>query len=213
MPPFTNILVKFINNNVYPSVMPRDNTKTRRIILMLLHEKDLSKYRIAKETESNISWVIELLRKLEKLKLVKGTEVKDYDKLIDYYLSLEKRQKHFDFHIKNPLAYLKKSKKEYLVTTYTAENLVSHHLFPFRTDVYVKEEDLEEWKNELFKKGLIGKGNLRLIVAKDNFIFRFAQRIKGQNVVSTSLLMIDLKREGGVCMQAYEYLLENVQGQ
>lgn len=190
--------------------MPRDNTKARRIILMLLHEKNLSKYKIAKETKSNISWVIELLRKLEKIKLVKGTEVKNVDKLIDYYLSLEKKRKHFDFHVNNPLAYLKKNKKSHLITTYSAENLVSHHLFPFRTDVYVKEENLEAWKNELFKKGLIGKGNLRLIPAKDEFIFRFVQRIKGHDVVSTPLLMIDLKREGGVCIQAYEYLLKKL---
>lgn len=177
---------------------------------MLFHEKNLSKYKIAKETESNISWVIELLKKLEKMKLVKGTEVKDVDQLIDYYLSLEKKHKHFDFHVTNPLAYLKKNKKNYLITTYSAENMVSHHLFPFRTDVYVKKDEVEEWKEELFKKGLIGKGNLRLIQAEDDFIFRFMQKIKGNNVVSTPLLMIDLKREGGVCMQAYEYLLENV---
>jgi len=190
--------------------MPRDNTKSKRIILTLLHNKGLTKYKVAKETESNISWVIEFLRKLEKMKLAKGTKVINVNKLIDYYLSLEKKQKHFDFHINNPLSYLKKNKKPYLITTYSAENLVSHHLFPFRTDVYIQEEDVEEWKEELFKKGLIGKGNLRLIPAKDNFVFRFMQKIKGHAVVSTFLLMIDLKREGGVCMQAYEYLLKNV---
>ena len=193
--------------------MPRDNTKARRIILTLLHHNDLTKYKIAKETESNISWVIEFLRKLEKMKFIKKTTVVNIDKLIEYYLSLEKKQKHFDFHINNPLNYLIKNKKKHLITTYTAENIVSHHLFPFRTDVYIQEEDLEEWKKEVFKKGLIGKGNLRLIPAKDNFIFKFTQKIKGHFVISTPLLMIDLKREGGVCMQAYEYLLTNVQRQ
>ena len=56
--------------------MPRNNVKTRRIILELLHNPDgsLTKYRIAKGTETNISWVIHFLKKLEQKKLVKNTK-------------------------------------------------------------------------------------------------------------------------------------------
>lgn len=190
--------------------MPRKNLKSRRIILELLHQPkgSLTKYKIAKETETNISWVIHFLKKLEQKKLVKNTKIINFNKLIDYYLTLGNKIKFFEFHLPQPLKYLKKVKKEYALTTYSAENLISHHLFPSRTDIYVKEEDLEKWKKELFQKGLIGKGNLRLIVAYDDYLFKFVQKIKDIKVVTTPLLMIDLKREGGVCLQAYEYLVK-----
>ncbi|MBW2976648.1 hypothetical protein KY347_04340 [Candidatus Woesearchaeota archaeon] len=190
--------------------MPRNNVKTRRIILELLHNPDgsLTKYRISKETKTNISWVIHFLKRLKQKKLVKKTKVINFDKLIDYYLTLDSRKKFFEFHIPQPLEYLKKAKRDYTLTTYSAENLISHHLFPSRIDVYVREENIKMWKKELFKKGLLGKGNLRLIVAHDNYLFKFVQKINNLNVVTIPLLMIDLKREGGVCMQAYEYLVK-----
>lgn len=190
--------------------MPRKNIKSKRMILELLHHPDgsLTKYRIAKETETNISWVIYFLKKLEQKKAVKGTKVINFNKLIDYYLSLDIKMKVIEFHTPQPLEYLKKMKRDYALTTYAAENLVSHHLFPSRTDVYVKKEDLGEWKEELFNKGLIGKGNLRLIVAQDDYIFKFVSKIRNLKIVSIPLLMIDLKREGGVCLEAYEYLVK-----
>ena len=188
--------------------MPRDNTKSRRMILELLHQPDgsLTKYRISKKTETNISWVIHFLKKLGKKKIVKGTKVMNFNALVEYFLALD-RIRHMEFHISQPLKYLKKAKRDYLLTTYSAENLVSHHLFPSRVDAYIREKDVKAWKKELFKKGLIGKGNLRLIIANDEYIFRFVQKIKGLDVVSIPLLMIDLKREGGVCIEAYDYLL------
>lgn len=190
--------------------MPRNNLKSRRIILELLHNPDgtLTKYRIAKATKTNISWVISFLRKLEKKKIVKDTKVKKFGELIDYYLSIDSKDRHFDFHLPQPENHLKKADKIYALTTYSAENMVSHHLFPSRTDVYIKEEDLDKWKKELFKKGLVGKGNLRLIVANDDYLFKFTQRIGKLSLVTVPLLMIDLKREGGVCTQAYEYLVK-----
>ena len=190
--------------------MARDNAKARRIILELLHCPDgsLTKYRLGKETETNISWVIGLLRKLEDKKLVKVTKVLDVDKLIDYYLTIEKQPKYFDFFIQQPEEYFLAQKKTHLLTTYAAENNISHHLFLTRFDAYVKEEEIQVWKEELFKKGLIGKGNVRLIVAHDNYIFKFIQKLRGLHVVTVPLLLIDLKREGGVCMQAYEYLVK-----
>lgn len=190
--------------------MPRDNAKSKRIILELLHcpGGGLSKYRISKDTQTNISWVIEFLKKLEKQGIIKGTKVLDINKLIEHYLSLDAKQQYFDFHILQPLEYLKAAKKAYALTTYAAENLLSHHLFPSRTDAYVKEEDIARWKAELFKKGLIGSGNFRLIIAKDDYLFKFVHEIKKLKVVSVPLLLIDLKREGGVCLEAYNYLVK-----
>ncbi len=190
--------------------MARDNVKARRIILELLHCQDgsLTKYHLAKETQTNISWVINFLRKLEKKKLVKVTKVLNVDKLIDYYLTLEKRPKYFDFFIQQPKEYFLFQKKIHALTTYAAENSISHHLFLTRFDAYTKEEDIQAWKDELFKKGLVGRGNVRIIVAYDDYIFKFTQKINGLHLVTIPFLLIDLKREGGVCMQAYEYLVK-----
>lgn len=190
--------------------MPRKNIKSRRMILELLHhpEGDLTKYRLAKETGTNISWVIQFLKKLEQEKIVKNTKVIDFNRLIDYYVSLCTKTKFFEFYIPQPLKYLKEISMAYALTTYSAENLVSHHLFPSRTDIYIKKEEVEEWKKEFFRIGLIGKGNLRLMVAHDNYIFKFVKKIRNLNVVDIPLLLIDLKREGGVCLQAYDYLVK-----
>lgn len=180
------------------------------MILELLHHPDgiLTKYRIAKETGTNISWAVEFLKRLEGEKLLKGTKVLNFDRLIDYYLSLDGKIKPFEFHLPQALDHLKKVKREYALTTYAAENLISHHLFPSRIDLYVRKEELEQWNEEFFRKGLIGKGNMRLLVPPDEYLFKFVQIVQGLKVVSIPLLMIDLKREGGVCMQAYEYLVE-----
>lgn len=190
--------------------MPRDNTHARRMILELLHCSDgsLTKYRLAKETQTNISWVIGFLRKLEQQKVIKGTKVLHIDKLIDTYLTLEKKQTHLDFHLTNPMEYFKQQKKTYALTTYAAENILSHHLFLSRFDVYIKEDDVHTWKKELFNKGLIGKGNIRLLIVQDNELFKWTQKINGLSLVTIPLLLIDLKREGGVCMEAYEYLVK-----
>jgi len=189
------------------------NIKSKRIILELLHKPDgsLTKYKISKETETNISWVIHFIRKLEKKKLTKNTQVINYDKLVDFYIELSNKRKFFEFQITEPLKYLKTVKESYILTTYSAENLISHHLFPSRTDIYVKRKDIEKWKKNLFKKGLIGKGNLKLIIVEDDYIFKFIHKIKKLKVVTVPLLLIDLKKEGGVCLQAYEYLIKNVQ--
>ena len=189
--------------------MAPKNQKSKRIILELLHHPtgELSKYRIAKETATNISWVIHFLRALESKKLVKGTKVTNFNGLIDYYLVLGKKPKYFEFYLPQALDYFSKITRTYALTTYAAENLISHHLFPSRIDVYIKENELERWKKELFRKGLIGTGNLRLIVAPDDYLFKHVQQINKLNVVTVPVLMIDLKREGGLCLEAYEYLV------
>ena len=54
----------------------------------------------------------------------------------------------------------------------------------------------------------MGKGNLRLIAAKDEKIIKEANLINGVSIVSIPQLLIDLKREGGVCMEAYNILVK-----
>ena len=191
------------------------NIKNLRIIRILLGNPkgDLSKYRIAKLSECSKPWVIEFLRKLDGMKLVKKNKVVNYDKLIDYYIEIMPKQKCFDFFSKDPEVLLRKSKLDYALTTYAAENILGHHLFPSRYDLYIKETDLYKWKLLILNNGLMGKGNLRLIFAYDDFILKEKQVIKGIKIVSMQQLLIDLKNEGGICVEAYNLLAKRyVQG-
>lgn len=192
--------------------MEKRNIKNLRIIRILLSKPDgtLTKYRIAKQAGCSGPWVIEFLRKLEENKLVKGTKVLNPDKLIDYYIKAMPKIKYFDFYIENPVEFLKKINLKYALTTYAAENYFTRQLFLTRYDIYIEESAINEWKSEVMKKGLIGKGNFRLLIAYDEMIFRESALINETKVVSMPLLLIDLKREGGVCMESYSMLIKNV---
>ena len=189
--------------------MEKRNIKNLRIIRILLSNPDgsLTKYRIAKQAESSTSWVIEFLRKLESQKLARKTKVLDFDRLIDHYIETMPKMKYFEFFVQEPLKLLNESKLDYALTTYGAENFTSRHLFLSRYDVYIKKEDIDKWKSLILKEGLLGKGNLRLIIVNDDMMFKEAKDIKGIKIVSMPQLLIDLKREGGVCMEAYNMLV------
>ena len=186
------------------------NIKNVRIVKVLLANPKgtLTKYVIAKMAACSKPWVIEFLASLEKKKLVKKTKVTDFNALVDYCIGLMPKLKYFNFYVQDPVSFLKKSKMDYALTTYGAENYTSHHLFPSRYDAYIKEEHLNKWKSLIIKNGLLGKGNLRLIAANDEKIIKEAILIKGARIVSIPQLLIDLKREGGVCVEAYNILVK-----
>ena len=190
--------------------MGNRNVKNLRIMRVLLGKPDgsLSKYRLAKEAGSSIPWTIEFLRKLEMKKLASKTKVLDFDRLVDYYAEVMPKIKYFEFFVQDPLKMLKESKLGYALTTYGAENKTSRHLFPSRYDVYIKEEDLDKWKSQIAKHGLFGKGNLRLILARDSAIFKESRAVRGINLVSLPQLLIDLKKEGGVAVEGYKLLVK-----
>lgn len=190
--------------------MEARNTKNLRIIRVLLSNTKgtLTKYRIAKIVDCSTAWAIEFLQNLEKKRLVKKTKVLNFEKLVDYYIEIAQKLKYFDFYVKDPISLLKQSKLDYALTTYGAENLTSHHLFPSRYDIYVKEEDLDKWKSLIIKNGLLGKGNFRIIVINDANTLKEATTIKMLKVVSMPQLLIDLKKEGGVCLEAYKILVK-----
>jgi len=190
--------------------MERRNIKNLRIIKVLLGNpnRNLTKYEIAKRAGCTKPWVIQFLRKLEGKKLVRKTKVLKFDELIDHYIEILPKLKYFDFFVQDPISFLKKSKLDYVLTTYAAENYISHTLLPSRYDVYIEENDFNKWKSLILKNGLLGKGNLRIIIPNDKFILKEKQVIKGINIVSMPQLLIDLKREGGVCLEAYNILVK-----
>ncbi len=180
---------------------------------ILLNKPDgsITKYAIAKMAECSAPWVIEFLRNLEGKHLVEKTKILDFEKLVDYYISIMQKIKHFDYFVQNPLEFLKSSGLKYAITTYAGENYFTHQLFPTRYDVYIDEKDIDTWKNLIMANGLLGGGNLRLLVSYDLKIIEDSTKIKGISVVSKSVLLIDLRAEGGVCMESYHLMVsENV---
>jgi len=185
--------------------------KRERILRVLLNYKGtLSKSEISKRAECTRQWVILFLKKLEKKKLVKGTAPIDRKKILSYWIGISKKPKKYrSYMIKEPLKLLKKTKLDYALTTYQAENIVQHHLFPTRIDLYIKENDLESWHSLMTKNGLYGKGNVRIIIADDHIMY--GKRIINKlSIVSMPQLIVDLVNEDGPCKEAAEMLMKRL---
>jgi len=182
-----------------------------RVIRILLNEPKgtLTMYRISKEAKCSFSWVHEFLRKLETKGLVNKTKVKDYTGLVKYWLDVKTKADKKEYMHRYPINLLKKARLLYALTTYQAETLVQHYLFPSRIDLYVRGEDAAQWHDLITKEGLVGKGNLRLLITDDHVFFGSFQR-GGLNIVSLPQLIVDLFEEGSVCVAAAEKLLEKV---
>lgn len=182
-----------------------------RVIRILLNEPDgtLTKYRVAKKAECSFPWVHEFLGKLEAMGLVNRTKVIDYAGLVGYWREVKTKPHKKEYMHKNPLDLLKRTRLQYALTTYQAENLVQHYLFPSRIDLYIREEDAERWHELIAREGLVGKGNVRLLLADDHVFYGSFER-GGLKVVSLPQLIVDLFDEGGVCVEAAEKLLEKV---
>ena len=185
--------------------------KRERILRVLLNSKEaLSKNEISKQAECTRQWVILFLKELKKKKLIKDTQSKDKKKLLEYWINISKKPRKFrSYMIKEPLEFLKKSKLDYALTTYQAENIVQNYLFPSRIDIYIKKADLDKWNSLITKNGLYGKGNFRILL-EDEQVFYKRRKINGFTVVCLPQLILDLKQEGGVCGEAAERLLESL---
>jgi hypothetical protein len=183
-----------------------------RIIRVLLTspEGSLTKYQLAKKAKCSFPWTHELLGKLEVLELVKGTKVTNYTGLLKYWLQVKTKPEKREYMHKDSISLIKRAKLPHALTTYQAENLVQRYLFPSRTDIYIKTEDAEKWHQLITKEGLIGKGNLRVLIA-DSHVFYGSFKRQGLTVVCIPQLIVDLLEEGGVCTEAAEKLLEKVE--
>ena len=185
--------------------------KRERILRVLLNRPDgtLTKYKIAKEARSTRQWVIELLRKLEARELVRGTRVADFGGLVGYWQEVKTKPDKKEYMHRDPLGMLKRTGLQYALTTYQAESLVQRYLFPSRIDLYIKKKDVERWHELIAREGLVGKGNVRLLLADEHVFYGSFER-DGLKVVSLPQLIVDLFEEGGVCVEAAEKLLEKV---
>ena len=112
-----------------------------------------------------------------------------------------------EYNIQDPLELLKTTPLKYALTTYYAESLTQHYLFPSRVDIYVQEQDLEAWHTLLTKNGLVGKGNTRILL-DDEHVFYANQKKTDYRIVSTPQLILDLLREQGVAIEAAHMLMK-----
>jgi hypothetical protein len=185
-------------------------TKSRVARILLNNPKgSLSKYRIAKLSNAGYPSVHRLLKQLEKKKLIEKTTVKDYRGLFEWWQSIQIRSEYRDYLIKDPLALLRNAKLEYGLTTYQAENHTQNYLFASRTDFYINPHDKLKWHKLLTSNGLVGKGNVRMLVG-DEYVFYNSFKRNDLSFVSIPQIIVDLLIEGGVCVEAAEMLIEKV---
>jgi hypothetical protein len=170
---------------------------------------ELTKYRVAKLADSSFSWVHEFMKELEKKGLLEKTVVKDYKGLIKFWLKIKTKPRTYGFMHRDPNSIIKNTLLPYALTTYSAENLVQHFLFPSRVDLYINRDDIPKWQKVITAEGLVGQGNLRLLVSDDHVFYKCFEA-QGYNVVSIPQLIVDLLFEGGVCTEAGEKLLEKM---
>ncbi len=82
--------------------------------------------------------------------------------------------------------------------------------FPAGLDVYINAEDWKLWHEALMKKGLVGKGNLRLLFSNEHIFYKSFEK-EGLRIVSKPQLTVDLLKEGGVCVEAAELLIKGME--
>jgi hypothetical protein len=207
-----NWVVNFLSHIYKVNEVKSRGMLRERIIRVLLVEPggSTTKYALAKKAQASFPWTHEFLGKLELLKLAEGTKVINYLGLIKYWLLVKSKSEKKEYMHKDPIDLLKKTNLPYALTTYQAENLVQRYLFPSRTDLYIEKQDLAEWHKLLTAQGLVGKGNIRLLIA-DSHVFYGSFKRQSLSVVCIPQLIVDLFKEGGVCIEAAEKLILKVE--
>jgi hypothetical protein len=168
-------------------------------------------YRIAKDAHASYGWADHVLRELEEAKLVgKGRVLKPLQ-IFERWAKTGKPPKVAEFLVQDPDRLFASPTLSYAWTTYWAENLVQKQLFPRRLDFYTSSQDWDAWRKRLAKEGLIGGGNVRVILGDEN-ILNTGQVLRDRRLVSTPQLIVDLLREGGVCREPAELLVKRTYG-
>jgi hypothetical protein len=204
---FTDISAIFIYFQVHRYIMR--GVKWERIIRVLLNDPEgsLTKYRVAKLSGCSIGWTMEYLGRMEREGLIAGTRVEDFKGLVELWAEAAPRPAHRAFNHPRPADLLSRTGMDYALTTYIADDILHHYLFPSRWDLYVRADDVDRWRTVLAGEGMVGAGNMRLLLHDDHALYN-RQRIDGLWVASVPQVLVDLRREGGVCGEAYELMLD-----
>ncbi|MDA4110912.1 MAG: hypothetical protein OK439_00115 [Thaumarchaeota archaeon] len=148
-----------------------------------------------------------LLKQFESKGLVKGTRVIDYRGLMTEWAKRKVKFQSQRYMHKGILDFLRRTNLRYALTTYQAETLVNHYLFPTKIEMYIDRLDFEKWHDALVaSQAMVGGGNVVLRLY-DGGVFYKSFDVNGYHVVSIPQIIVDLIREGGVAYQAADMLL------
>jgi hypothetical protein len=183
--------------------------KQERILRVLLNHPDgsLTVYRLAKEADCTHVWALEVLTKLRNRHLTTITKVLNPQALFAYWLGIATPPTYREYNLQDPLELLTTTTLRYAITTYYADSLTQHYLFPSRLDIYIHAEDQPAWHTLLTQHGLVGKGNTRVLI-DDSHVFYNTLQKKEYTLVSIPQLILDLLREHGSATEAAELLLK-----
>ncbi|RNJ78535.1 MAG: hypothetical protein EB830_00015 [Nitrosopumilus sp. H13] len=183
-----------------------------RIARILLNDPhgNLTKYRVAKLANSSYPWTHSLLKELEDEDITVKTKVKNFREFLAWWRRHQSRHTYRAYMVRDPQKLLAEAGLPYALTTYHAENKVQSYLFPSRIDFYIRHSDRTKWHEMIIKDGLVGKGNVRVLLG-DEHVFYKSHRTDGVELVSTPQLIHDLYEEGGVCTDAADMLLEKME--
>jgi len=185
--------------------------KIERILRVLLNDPygKLTKYRMAKNSQTSFPWVHQYLTRLEKYGYIKNTTVKNFPAIYEIWKNQRRNIERKNFVINDPMSLLSDVQMKYALTTYQGENLVQGYLFPSRFDIYIERKDYDTWNEFLKEHGLMGPGNFRILI-DDEHVFYNMLKLKEFNVVSIPQLIVDLYKEGSVCGEAADNLVNQM---
>jgi len=184
-----------------------------RLIRVLLNKPkgELTKYKLAQESDVSEAWTRQYTEKLEEKGLIRDTEVLKPLELYKHWRNIRIDPSQLEVSIQQPMELLQETDLQYGLTTYQAENLTQGFLFASITDFYIPTNQIEEWLNVIEEKGMIGGGNTRIRVLDDH-VFYNKREVDGYTTVSTPQLILDLLDEGGPCEEAAEKLIHSFHG-
>ncbi len=195
------------------STRKRNAIKIERIyrILLSLPYIERSVYRISKESDTDYHWTYKTLKELEKQGVVEGHTLVEPISLFKIWADRPNSTLFRDYHIQEPKKFIQEVELDHAITTYYAENQIGSYLIPRILDIYIHEKDSRLWHEKLIKNGYAGKGNVRILLADEHVFWNRIQE-GPLHTVSIQQLIVDLMREGGVCMEAAEILMERFYG-
>ncbi|MFI5419418.1 MAG: hypothetical protein ACHQ1H_00475 [Nitrososphaerales archaeon] len=184
---------------------------TDRIYRVLLSQPDgtLSGYKISKLADAHPYQVSLFLHQLTDSHYAKGTRVTNYKALLHEWAKLRITTHSQTYVLTNEMEIINSANLPYALTTFRAETLVNHYLFPSKTELYVRTQDVGRWHDYFVQKhALVGGGNVKIKWYDDQVLFNSFE-IEGNKIVSIPQLITDLLREGSVATQAAEMMMNN----
>ncbi len=180
-------------------------------VLLSIPYVERSVRKVSKEAEADYHWTYNILKELEREGIVQDTKIIDPMSLFKKWADRPNSVLFREYHIQNPKKFILETELDYAMTTYFAENQIGSYLIPRIMDIYIHEEDINIWHENLIENGYVGKGNVRILLA-DEHVFWDSINEGPLKTVSVQQLIVDLMREGGVCTEAAEILVERYYG-